>query len=123
MSYSGLPSCSLTVIHTRVSSSDLSLLIVKLKTAERILGLKSDTTGWKLLDGQIALELPRQYRGTLCYGGPEHTEEQFTDMAAESKFKEGFSKGKGFPQCCWEVLPQSTKADGYGTENMGVLLR
>lgn len=81
-----------------------------------------DTTDWKCFDVQIALGLPRQYRGTLCYGGPENTEEQFIDMAAEAKFKEGFQRVKGF-LCCWEVLSQKTKADGYRTENMGVLLR
>lgn len=42
MSCWGLPSCSLIVIHTRISRKDLSLLIGKLKTVERSLGLRSD---------------------------------------------------------------------------------
>lgn len=55
-----------------------------------------DTIGWKHFDVQIALELPRQYIRRLCYGRPEDTEEQFTDVAAEAKFKEGFQRVKGF---------------------------
>lgn len=42
MSYWGLPSCSLIVIHNRISSKGLSLLTGKLKTLERRLELKSD---------------------------------------------------------------------------------
>lgn len=55
-----------------------------------------DTSGCKHFDVQIALELPRQYRGTLCYGGPEDAEERFIDMAAKAKFKEGFPRVNSF---------------------------
>lgn len=55
-----------------------------------------DTTGWQHFDVQIALVLPRLYRGTLCYGGPEDTEERFIDTPAEAKFKEDFERVKGF---------------------------